>query len=108
MKDDITFEIFDSIDIRVGKIIDCQQKEGSEKLLRLTVDFGNIKKTIFSGIAKWYKNKELIGNSFLFVTNLPPRKMMDEVSEGMLLCTNTEIPVPIPITSNTPLGTALH
>lgn len=74
MKDDIAFEIFDSIDIRVGKIIDCQQKEGSEKLLRLTVDFGNIKKLSFQGLQNGIRIKNLLEIHFYLLQIYLPEK----------------------------------
>src|SRR5256885_2103335 len=96
MKPIISFDDFSKLDLRIGKILQCEQKEGSEKLLRLTVDFGEEgQKKIFSGIAQWYTSKELIGKSFLFIINLEPRKMMDEYSEGMLLAADGEKPEPL-------------
>lgn len=97
MKDIITFEDFSKIDLRVGHIKNCEKKEGSEKLLRLTVDFGEEgEKNILSGIAQWYSPEELIGKSFIFVLNLVPRKMMDEFSEGMILAAEGDTkPIPL-------------
>jgi len=108
MKDLITFEDFSKIDLRIGNIIDCTEKEGSEKLLRLTVDFGDEgQKTIFSGIKQWFTPEELIGKSFLFILNLAPRKMMDEFSEGMLLAAEGEKPEPLSTSTEVPPGTHL-
>jgi methionine--tRNA ligase beta chain len=62
-----------------------QKVEGSDKLLRLTVDFGKFKRTIFSGIKKDFTDISILnGKQSLFVVNLVPRKMMGELSEGML------------------------
>jgi methionyl-tRNA synthetase len=82
--------------LRVGSVIDCVEKEGSDKLLRLTVDFGNDgTRNILSGIKKWYKPTDLINKQFIFVFNLAPRKMMGEDSEGMLLAAEGKKPLPL-------------
>jgi tRNA-binding protein len=74
------------IDIRVGTIELVEDVSGSDNLLRLTVDFGNHKRTILAGMKKERKDpREVQGKQALFVVNLEARKMMGEVSEGMLL-----------------------
>lgn len=85
IKPTIQFSDFDKVDIRVGLIEKVEDIEGSEKLLRLTVDFGNFKRTILSGIKQAKKDPYTIqGKQALFVINLEPRKLMGEYSEGML------------------------
>lgn len=86
----ISIDDFAKVEMRVGKILECEPVEGSEKLLKLQVDFGEEKKQILSGIAKWYKPEDLIGKSAVFVTNLEPRQMMGLESQGMLLATGTD------------------
>ncbi len=109
MKPIITFDEFAKMDLRIGKIIDCTEKEGSEKLLRLTVDFGDEgTKTIFTGIKQWYTPEELKDKHFLFIINLEPRKMMDEISEGMFLCAEGEKPIPLQPIMDVPAGTTLR
>lgn len=95
MKPIIQFNQFAAMDLRIGTIINCEEKEGSDKLLRLTVDFGpeEEKRNILSGIKAWYTPDELIGKQFLFIINLEPRKMMGEFSEGMILMADGENPV---------------
>ena len=109
MKPIISFQDFEKLDLRIGKIINCEKKAGSEKLLRLTVDFGDegLKK-IFSGIATWYEPEELIGKSFLFIINLEPRKMIDEYSEGMLLAADGEKPIPLLPSENVISGSTIR
>jgi tRNA-binding protein len=81
----ISFEDFSKIDIRVGTIELVEDVPKSDKLVRMTVDFGDHKRTILAGIRKERANpKEIEGKQALFVVNLAPRKMMGEVSEGML------------------------
>ena len=86
IKDQIKYEDFQKLDIRVGTIVLVQEITNSEKLWRLQVDFGELgKKQILSGIKKWYSAEELTGLQALFVVNLEPRQMMGLVSEGMIL-----------------------
>ena len=108
MKPTVTFEDFDKLDLQIGKVVECTKKEGSEKLLRLVVDFGEEKKTIFSGIAKFYTPDEILNKSFVFIVNLAPRKMMDEFSEGMLLCTNDEKPIPLAPIEESNIGSSIR
>lgn len=85
-KERITIETFSRVELKVGKVLDCQAVSGSEKLLELVVDLGEGKpRTILAGIARFYRPEELVGRSVLVVANLPPRKMMGRVSEGMIL-----------------------
>ncbi len=108
MKPIITYEDFAKLDLRVGTIVNCEDKEGSEKLLRLTVDFGEGgTRTILSGIKKWYQPEALIGKQFVFVFNLAPRMMMGEESQGMLLAADGEKPLPLKPTSKVPPGIAI-
>jgi tRNA-binding protein len=81
----ITLEDLKRLDIRVGTIEQVDEVPNSDKLLRLTVDLGDHKRTILAGIKKERANpKEIEGRQALFVVNLPPRKMAGMVSEGML------------------------
>jgi tRNA-binding protein len=75
----------EKIDIRVGTIISVEEIVNSDKLMKLTVSFGDHQRTIIAGIKQERANpKEIEGKQALFVVNLPPRKMRGEVSEGML------------------------
>lgn len=107
MKPIIKFDDFAKLDIRVGTVAECVEKEGSDKLLRSTVDFGDEgRRIIFSGIKKWFAPSDLIGKQFVFVINLEPRKIMDEYSEGMLLAADGKDgnPQPLKPKSKTPNG----
>ncbi len=85
IKPTITLDDLKKIDIRVGTIEEVADVPNSDKLVRLTVDFGDHKRTILAGIKKERQNpKELEGRQTLFVVNLAPRKMAGLVSEGML------------------------
>lgn len=85
MKPVIKFEDAEKIDIRVGTIEMVENVEGSDKLVRLKVDFGEFRRTILVGMKKERENpKEIEGKQALFVVNLEPKKIMGETSEGML------------------------
>ena len=86
----ITLEEFKKAEIKIGKIISAEKIEGSEKLLKLMVDFGSEQRQILSGIAKFYDSSVLIGKEALFITNLEPRSMMGLESHGMLLAVDSE------------------
>jgi methionine--tRNA ligase beta chain len=85
VKPAITIADLDKIDIRVGTIVSVEDVSGSEKLVRLIVDFGNHQRSILAGMKQERANPRAIeGTQALFVVNLEPRKMMGELSEGML------------------------
>lgn len=109
MKPVITIDDFAKLDLRVGKIAKCERKEGSEKLLRLTVDFGEEgERNILSGIAPWYQQEELVGKQFIFILNLLPRKMMGEESQGMILAAEGEKPLPLKPSEDTTPGATIR
>lgn len=81
----IAFGELDKIDVRVGTILAVEDVEGSEKLVRLKVDFGDHTRSILAGMKQERANlQEIEGRQALFVVNLEPKKLMGEVSEGML------------------------
>lgn len=80
------FENFEKLDIRVGTVEECVKVEKSDKLLKLTVNDGNGKRIIVSGIAKHYSPEEMKGKQVCFIANLPPRKLRGIESQGMILC----------------------
>ena len=87
-KDEIKFEEFDKVEIRVAEVKEVERVEGSDKLLRFRLDAGDGEdRQILSGIAKFYPNEqELVGKKLQIVANLKPRKMMKKyVSQGMIL-----------------------
>lgn len=85
LKPVISFGEVDRIDIRVGTIVSVDDIAGSDKLLKLTVDFGDHRRSILAGMKKEREHpREIEGQQALFVVNLEPKKMMGEISEGML------------------------
>lgn len=84
-KDYCEFDDFLKLDLRVGKVIECEKVKKSDKLLRFTLQVGSETRQILSGIAKFHSPEELIGKNVVFVANFKPRKMMGMESEGMIL-----------------------
>ena len=85
VKADTSFDDFMKMDIRVGTVLECEKVKKSDKLLRFLIDDGMEKRTICSGIAKYYQPEQLLGKQVCFVANFPPRKMMGIMSQGMIL-----------------------
>lgn len=84
--EDVDFDSFSKSDFRVVKVTDCQEVPKSNKLLKFTLDDGtDTPRTILSGIKKHYNPEELIGKNLVAIVNLPPRSMMGEESQGMIL-----------------------
>ncbi|MDD6678845.1 MAG: methionine--tRNA ligase [Firmicutes bacterium] len=85
-KAEIAFDDFEKVDMTVVKVLSCEKVKKSDKLLKFTLDDGTgTPRTILSGIAKYYQPEELVGKTLVAVTNLAPRKMMGQLSCGMLL-----------------------
>ena len=86
VKADCTFDDFEKLDIRVGKVLECSKVKKSKKLLQFLIDDGMEKRTILSGIAQSYEDPSvLVGKEVCFVANFPPRKMMGIESQGMIM-----------------------
>ncbi len=83
--DEISFDDFAKIDLRIAKIIKAEHVEGADKLLQLTLDLNGITKNVFAGIKSAYKPEDLEGKLTVMVANLAPRKMRFGISEGMVL-----------------------
>jgi len=87
----MTIDDFSKIDLRIGKITQASFVKDSEKLIKLSVDFGELgTRTIFAGIRKWYTVEDLVERNAVFVFNLEAKKMMGEESQGMLLAAEDE------------------
>lgn len=84
-KENIAFDDFAKLDLRVGKVLECIKVPKADKLLQFLIDDGMGKRTIISGIAAWYKPEDLVGKQVCFVANLEPRKLKGVESHGMLL-----------------------
>ena len=85
VKANVEYDDFAKMDIRVGKVMECQNVPKSKKLLEFKIDDGMGGRTILSGIAAYYKPEDLVGKEVCFIANFPPRKMMGRESMGMIL-----------------------
>lgn len=100
----ITIDDFVKIEIRVGKVSRAEDVEKSRKLIKLTVEFGDCQRTIFTGVRGYgYTAADFENKQFLFVTNLEPKKIMEEESQGMILAVGDDKPIFIS-GENLPLG----
>ena len=92
MKDSINYSDFEKLDIRAGKVVAASAPEWSEKLIRYEIDFGEElgKRVLFSGIRKWYTPEDLIDKTLPVIVNMEPKKMGDEVSQGMVIMADGE------------------
>jgi len=86
VKPNVSFEDFEKLDIRVGRVLTCEKVKKSKKLLQFSIDDGSGQpRTILSGIAQWWEPEQLVGKDVLFVANFEPRKIMGIESQGMIL-----------------------
>lgn len=95
--ENITIDDFKKVRAQIGRILKAEEIEGSDKLIRFQIDFGEEKpRQILSGIKKWYPDVEsLVGKQMLFCTNLEPRAMMGTESNGMLMAVDGDDGAPI-------------
>jgi len=87
MKTDINYSDFEKLDIRVGLILNASAPDWSEKLIRYEIDLGEEigRRVLFSGIRKWITPEELVGKRVPVIVNMSPKKMGDEISQGMVI-----------------------
>ena len=91
----ITYENFQSLDIRIAKVLTCEEVPKTKNLLKMTIDCGNLgedgpPRTIVSGIKKWYTPQELIGKFLVVILNIAPRKIRGIESTAMLLAADVD------------------
>jgi methionyl-tRNA synthetase len=85
LAEEIDFDAFAKVDLRVAKIVKAERVEGADKLLQLTLDIGHGERNVFAGIKSAYEPEDLTGRLTVMVANLKPRKMKFGISEGMVL-----------------------
>lgn len=86
----IDYEDFAKVDLRLAKVLACEPVKRSDHLLKLTLEVGEERRTVLSGIRDWYKPEDLIGKTVVLAANLKPRKMCGVLSEGMILCASDD------------------
>lgn len=105
----ISFDDFQKVELKIGKIVSAERVEKSDKLLKLEVDFGDEERQVISGIALEYKAEDLVGKSFVFVTNLEPRTILGLESQAMILAADFEgKAILVQPEKETPAGTKLR
>jgi methionine--tRNA ligase beta chain len=81
---EISFDEFQKLDLRVGKIVEASQIPGSRNLIRMIVNFGTEKRQAVAGLLQWYKPGDLVGRKCAFILNLQRRRMMGVESQCMI------------------------
>lgn len=87
---EISFEEFQKLDLRIGKVSEADQIPGSRNLIRMIVDFGTEKRQAVAGLLQWYKPEQLMGKKCAFILNLQRRKMMGVESQCMIFAAEDE------------------
>ncbi|MCI6407536.1 methionine--tRNA ligase [Veillonella caviae] len=85
LKEHITYDDFDKLDLRVAKVLTCEKVTKSKKLLKFTLDIGLEERTVVSGISQYYEPEQMIGKKVIYLANLSPKKLMGIESYGMIL-----------------------
>ncbi|MDD1665496.1 MAG: methionine--tRNA ligase subunit beta, partial [Methanomicrobiales archaeon] len=106
-KDLVSIEEFLRMDLRVGRILSAEPVKGSKKLLKLTVDIGDEKRTVVAGMAEFYLPDEMAGLSVIMVTNMKPAKIFGIESQGMVLAAGEQASLLIP-QKEVPPGTKIR
>jgi len=86
----VSFEEFSKLDLRIAKIEEVKEIEGSDKLYKLTISLGEEKRTLVAGIKKYYKKEELVGKKIVVIANLEPKVIKGVTSQGMLLAATSK------------------
>ncbi|HWO07696.1 MAG TPA: methionine--tRNA ligase subunit beta [Candidatus Paceibacterota bacterium] len=90
-KPEIAYDDFAKLDIRLGTVVAAEMVEGADKLIKCTVDFGELgERTIVSGIALFRKPEEIVGKQLPYIVNLAPRMLRGIESQGMLLAASSD------------------
>lgn len=104
----ISFDDFSKIELKVGTILEAEEVEGSEKLIKLKVNLGEEEpRQILAGVKQWYSPADLTGKQVVVVANLEPRTMMGLESQGMVLMAGDE-PVLLSPQKQVPPGTKIR
>lgn len=106
----ISIDEFSKLELKVGTVLEAEEVEDSEKLIRLKVDLGEEEpRHILAGVKKWYKPEDFVGKQIVVVANLEPRKMMGLESQGMMLAADSEDgPIFLTVPKQVPPGTKIR
>ena len=107
--DSINFEDFQKLDIRIAKVLKVEDVEGTDNLLKLTLDAGDLgERIIVSGIKKWYKPEDLVGQLIVYLANLEPKVFKGIESQGMLLAAGEEEAILLSPDKEVDTGAKIH
>ena len=109
----ISFDEFSKLELKVGTVIEAEEVEGSEKLIKLKIDLGEAGlpagRQVLAGVKKWYSPEDFVGKQVVVVANLEPRKIMGLESQGMMLAADTEDgPVFLTVPKKVPPGVKIR
>jgi|SRR3989338_2421251 len=104
----ISFEDFQKLDLRVGRVLEAERVEGSEKLLKLKIDIGSEQRQIIAGVGINYSPEEMANRDVVVIVNLEPRTLMGLESQGMLLAADNEGPVLLMTDREVPPGAKIR
>ena len=108
-KPEIQYEDFMKLDLRVAKVIAAEGIPGADKLIKVTLDVGELgKRTVAAGIKEWYSPDELVGKTVTYLANLAPRKLRGVISQGMLIAAGDETAVLLSPESSAKPGTVIR
>ena len=109
MSETVSYEEFTRLDLRVCRVVDAERIEGRKKVLKLTVDLGDERRTVVAGGAEYYSPDQFKGRLMVIVANLEPRLIAGVESRGMLLAADVEgKPVWLTVTEDVPPGTRIR
>lgn len=106
----VSVEDFAKLELKVGIVLEVEEVERSDKLIKLKVDLGEEEpRTIFVGIKAWYQPQDLKGQQLVVIANLEPKRMMNEYSQGMILAADApQAPVFLTVPAKVPPGTKIR
>jgi methionine--tRNA ligase beta chain len=106
---EVSFKEFQKLDLRIGKILNCEKILGAKRLLKCTLDIGTEKREILAGMAEFFSPEELIGQIVVVLVNLEPKKLMGIESKGMILAADLDgKPFLLTVEGHVPTGTKVR
>lgn len=106
---EVSFKDFQKLDLRIGKILNCEKIPGAKKLLKCTLDIGTETRETIAGMAEFFSPEELVGKTVVVLVNLEPKKLMGVESRGMILAADLGgTPFLLTVEGNVPTGTKVR
>ncbi len=108
-KHSISYEDFSKLDIRVATVIACESIEGADRLLKVTLEVGELgERTVAAGIKQWYQPEEMVGKTVIYLANLEPRVLRGVTSQGMILAAGGDEAVLLQPEKSVSVGTVVR